>query len=333
MREHPKKIRIGQIGLGHSHGEGKMLAVRKFPELFEVVGYAEPNDEWVEKRGHSQAYADLPRLSVEELIETCDAILVESEISDLTKYAAMCVQAGKHIHMDKPVWGTAAEWGEILEIASRQKLVVQMGYMYRYNPAVLKCMDMVKHQKLGEIFSIHGEISTQDYPDTKRRYAEFPTGPLYIMGSHLIDLIVYILGEPDKVNTFLKSTGMDDIHYADNNLAVLEFEKALATVRVSSVEVNGWGRRQFVVAGSRGTVEIKPMENKTTMTYSDDEISVKHYEDMKQEIPIVDVPKNERYDEMVKAFYRYIIGEEENPFSYEHDLLVHKVITEICKKA
>ena len=32
------KIRIGQIGIGHNHGEAKMLAVRKFPELFEVVG-------------------------------------------------------------------------------------------------------------------------------------------------------------------------------------------------------------------------------------------------------------------------------------------------------
>ena len=36
-----KKIKIGQIGIGHNHGEAKMLAVRKFPELFEVIGYAE----------------------------------------------------------------------------------------------------------------------------------------------------------------------------------------------------------------------------------------------------------------------------------------------------
>lgn len=333
MQEYPKKIRVGQIGLGHSHGEGKMSAVRKFPDLFEVIGYAEPDEEWIEKRKNLQAYADLPRLSVEELIAACDAILIESEVPKLTKYATMCVQAGKHIHMDKPVYGSVTEFEELLEIARHQNLVVQMGYMYRYNPAVVQCMDMIKNQKLGEIFSIHGEISTQDYPDTKRKYAKYPAGPLYIMGSHLIDLIVYILGEPDQVKGFLKSTGLDGICFADNNLAVLEYEKALATVRVSSVEVNGWGRRQLVVSGSRGTVEIKPMENETTMTYSDVEIAVKHYEDMKKSIPVVDIPKNERYDEMMRAFYRYIIGAEDNPFSYEHDLLVHKVITEICKEA
>ena len=40
-------IKIGQIGIGHNHGEAKMLTVRKFPELFEVIGYAEENEEWI----------------------------------------------------------------------------------------------------------------------------------------------------------------------------------------------------------------------------------------------------------------------------------------------
>ena len=45
-----KKLKVGQIGIGHNHGEGKMLSVQKFPELFEVIGYAEKNEEWVQKR-------------------------------------------------------------------------------------------------------------------------------------------------------------------------------------------------------------------------------------------------------------------------------------------
>ena len=36
-----KKIKIGQIGIGHNHGEGKMKAVRTFPDVFDVVGVAE----------------------------------------------------------------------------------------------------------------------------------------------------------------------------------------------------------------------------------------------------------------------------------------------------
>lgn len=43
------RIKLGQIGIGHNHAEGKMLAAQKFPELFEVIGYAEPDEEWVKK--------------------------------------------------------------------------------------------------------------------------------------------------------------------------------------------------------------------------------------------------------------------------------------------
>ena len=56
-----KKIKIGQIGIGHNHGEGKMLAVQKFPELFEVIGYAEENEEWIKKRGNLKGYEGLNR--------------------------------------------------------------------------------------------------------------------------------------------------------------------------------------------------------------------------------------------------------------------------------
>ena len=71
-----KRIKVGQIGIGHNHGEPKMKAVRKFPELFEVVGYAEENECWVEKRGNNDGYEGLDRLSVEEVIERSDAILL-----------------------------------------------------------------------------------------------------------------------------------------------------------------------------------------------------------------------------------------------------------------
>ena len=64
-----KTIKIGQIGIGHNHGHEKMLAARRFPALFEVVGFAEDNEKRVEKRGNMPGYADLKRMSVDEVIE------------------------------------------------------------------------------------------------------------------------------------------------------------------------------------------------------------------------------------------------------------------------
>ncbi len=324
-----EKIKIGQIGIGHNHGHSKMKAVRKFPELFEVIGYAEENERWVEKRGAMKGYEGLPRLSVEEILEKSDAVIVESDVWDLTKYAQMCVDAGKHIHMDKPASGTLEEYKHLLDTAKEKNLVVQLGYMYRYNPAVLETFEHIKNGDLGEIYSINAEMSTFHGPKYKQWLTNFGGGIMYILGSHLVDLIVYMLGEPKKVTSFLKHSGLDGIDFEDNNLAVLEYDKALARIYVSSVEVNGYGRRQLMVAGSKGTVNICPIENPTIMTYADTAMEANPYSDTKTTIPFDLNASNDRYDVVVQDFYAYIQGTKQNPFTYEHDYLVQKVLSEI----
>ena len=119
------------------------------------------------------------------------------------------------------------------------------------------------------------------------------------------------------------------MYVEDNNLAVLEYPNALVRIFVSSVEVNGWGRRQFVVSGRKGTVNIMPMERESFMTYSDTEIATSAGRDMKEIVKLPDFPTDCRYDEMMKDFYAYIMGTKENPFTYEHDYLVQKVLDEI----
>lgn len=322
-------LKIGQIGIGHNHGYEKMLAVRRFPELFEVVGYAEQDEEWIKKRGNFEKYADLRRMSEDEIIEKSDAVLIESDVWNLTSIAQKCVDAGKHIHMDKPASGTPEEYKRLLDTAKKKKLIVQLGYMYRYNPAVKKCIEMVKNGSLGEIYSVNAEMSTFHNTDYKRWLTNFNGGIMYILGSHMIDLIVYLLGKPKTVTSFLKHTKLDDIDFADNNLAVMEYEKALARVFVSSVEVNGFGRRQFVVSGSRGTVNICPLERPITMSYSDLDIADQAYEDRKIIIPFEDNTLNGRYDEMMTEFYAYITGEKSNPFTYEHEYTLQEVLDEV----
>ena len=321
-----KKIKLGQIGIGHNHGIQIMRAARKFPELFEIVGYAEENPRWVEKRGGLQGYEGLERMSVAEVIERSDAIMVESDVWDLTKYARMCVEAGKHIHMDKPASGTLEEYKALLDLAKEKDLVVQLGYMYRYNPAVLKCLEHIKNGDLGQIHSIHAEMSTCHPVAFRKWLTNFGGGVMYILGSHLVDLIVYMLGEPKNVSAFLQRTGLDGVDVEDNNLAVLEYENALARIVVSSVEVNGYGRRQLVVAGSKGTVSICPLENPVKMTYVDTSIAKSPWEGHCVEVPL-EVPG--RYDQMLQDFYDYIMKTKENPFTYEHDYLVQKVLSDI----
>lgn len=130
---------------------GKMKAVRKFPELFEVVGICEQDEKWLAKRRNLDVYKDLPLLSFDELLDKVDAVLVECDVADLTKTAQKCINAGRHIHLDKPASGTFSEYRKLLQTAQEKQLVVQLGYMYRYNPAIKKCMEMIQKGNWGNL--------------------------------------------------------------------------------------------------------------------------------------------------------------------------------------
>ncbi|MBQ7821892.1 MAG: Gfo/Idh/MocA family oxidoreductase [Clostridia bacterium] len=324
-----KRIKIGQIGIGHNHGEGKMLAVRKFPELFEVIGYAEEDEEWVKKRGGLSCYRDLPRLGVEEIIERSDAVLVECDVWNLTKVAKMCVDAGKHVHIDKPASGTLAEFEALLDTAAQKELTVQLGYMYRYNFAIQKLMEMIRSGKLGEIYQIDAEMSTYHSKEYRQWLKHFKGGSMYIFGSHLIDLVVSILGEPCKVHSFIKQTGYEGVCSDDNGFAVLEYEKAIARITTLSVEVNGWGMRRFAVMGSKGTVEIKPIELAVQMYVSTTDIAENAYSDMREKVDVNDVPTLSRYDQMMKDFYSSVIGEKADLYPYSHELAVQRTLCRV----
>jgi len=317
-------LKIGQIGIGHNHSD-KIKSIQRYPELFELVGYAEENEEWIERRGSKPHFIDVPRLSVEEVIEKSDAILVETDVWNLTKTAQMCIDAGKHIHLDKPASGTLAEYKHLLDTAKAKNLVVQLGYMYRYNPAVTRLFEMVKAGQLGEISAIHAEMSVIHSAKYRTWLGNFQGGDMYIFGSHLIDLIVYLLGKPNRVLSSLRSSGKDGVESIDLSAAILEYDHAIAEVFSSSVQWNGHGHRRFTVDGSLGTVHINPMEAPFEMTFSprrEGKVSL-HYADP------VELPPYEgwqRYDDMMLAFRDYVLGIRENPFTYEHDYAVQEVI-------
>lgn len=325
-----KKIKIGQIGIGHNHATAMMEAVRKFPQFFDVIGYAEENERWIAQRGGHPAYQGLPRRSVQEIIDEADAVLVECEVPYLTSIAKRCVDAGKHIHMDKPASGSLEEFTTLLQSAKEQGLVVQTGYMYRYNNGVKKCLELIREGALGEIYSINAEMSTYHTIEYKRWLTQFDGGIFYILGCHLVDLIVHILGEPKKITKFFHQTGLDGVQFPDNNLVVMEYDKAIARVFVSSVEVNGWGRRQFFVSGSKGSVNICPMENKIKVYYSDTQIADTPYADRRVELDVQDVLPTCRYDEMAQEFYDLIVHQTCNPFGMEHEITLKKIMDEIC---
>lgn len=325
-----KKIRIGQIGIGHNHGAAKMQDLRRLSDLYEIVGIGlYEGDESFAERQHLPQYEGLPFMSADELLALpeLDAVLIETAVPFLVPAAMKAVKRGLHIHLDKPGCEKYSEFERLVHLAGQKSLALQMGYMYRYNPGIMYAVNAVKSGALGEIYHIDAQMSTGHNTDFRRWLSTFPGGTMYIFGCHLIDLIVLLQGEPKKLIPFTSNSGMDGIDFADNSCAALVYEKGTSFIRASSVEVNGFGRRQFTICGSRGSIEIQPIENPLHVyeTLSDE---AKPWNDCRREI--TPPPQTHRYNNMLTDFAALIRGEHENPYTYEHDLLVHRLTLEAC---
>ncbi|MCC6510039.1 MAG: Gfo/Idh/MocA family oxidoreductase, partial [Pirellulaceae bacterium] len=131
------RIKVGQIGVQHAHAT-KLSVYRDSPD-YEVVGVVERDEQAWAKAKELPAFRDLPWLSEEQLLSTpgLEVVLVETPVRDLLAAAGRAIDAGKHVHLDKPAGNDLPLYKNLLESARQKQLMVQMGYMYRYNPAVL----------------------------------------------------------------------------------------------------------------------------------------------------------------------------------------------------
>jgi predicted dehydrogenase len=329
------RIKIGQIGVAHEHGEGKMAALRKLTDQFEVVGVVEPNPELRKSHENHPTYRGLKWMTEEELFNTkgLQAVAVETEVPELTAAAARCINAGLHIHLDKPGSEPFEPFKKMLDDAHTRGLTVQLGYMYRNNPAIQFCLRAVREGWLGNVFEVHAVMS-RPHPVAYRKYlSQFHGGTMYIFGCHLLDLAVSLLGKPDRVTPYLRQV-RDDVKVYDNGLAVLEYPHATATVRTASLEVEGYRRRQLVVCGDEGTIDIRPLETFDAQPAQPIKLQLalatardgykKGYQEVAFPMPAG------RYDAQLIELAQIIRGEIANPYPLEHERLVQEVLLAAC---
>jgi predicted dehydrogenase len=319
--ERKPRIKVGQIGVGHAHAT-KLSVYRESPD-YEVVGIVEPDKELRERAKEQPAFRDVPFISEEQLLNTpgLSAVLVETRVSDLLSTAQRCLDAGKHIHLDKPAGDSMPQYRKLLDAAAKNNLLVQMGYMYRYSPAVILMRQFLKDGWLGDVFEVHTAMSKVVGDAERKNLAQFPGGIMFELGCHVIDLVVGVLGKPDKVHAFPRHSGKQNDGLADNVLAVLEYPKATATVKSSAEEVDGGSRRHFVTCGTSGTFHIQPLDNPAARVALDQARG-----EYKRGTHDVNFPKFTRYVADAADMARIIRGEKETDFPYSHDLAVQQTV-------
>ncbi|MFO1461487.1 MAG: Gfo/Idh/MocA family oxidoreductase [Verrucomicrobiota bacterium] len=249
-----RKIRLGFLGAAYSHFAGKYEVALRSPD-FEVIGVCEENPEFRNRKSATARWMSFTDLAME-----CEALVIESEVRRHAPDALRALEAGKHVHIEKPPAASLATFEEILNLAAQKRRVIQVGYMWRYNPGLNALLDAARNGSLGEIFSVRATMNTLADEEARRDWAEFRGGAMFEQGCHLVDAVVRMLGRPDRVTPYLQQLGRPVDSLADNTLAVLEYPRCLAVISSAPRQPHAGPHRFMEITGTQGIGRLHPIE-------------------------------------------------------------------------
>jgi UDP-N-acetylglucosamine 3-dehydrogenase len=236
-------IKTAVIGTGNM---GKNHA-RVYSELktASLVAIAEPSEEGEDIAGRHKCsyYPDYKEMLDSEEI---DAISICVPTSLHKTVAVDCVNMGKHILVEKPIAKTVLEAEEILRAAKKKGILLTVGHIERFNPAVQKLKEILEN-KIGEPTNI-----------ISRRVGVFPpqikdSNVILDLAVHDIDIFNYIIdGKPGEV--FGKAGDALDSGREDHATILLTYGETTCVIQVNwitPVKV-----REVAITGTKGYADL-----------------------------------------------------------------------------
>lgn len=327
-----KKIRIAQIGTGHDHAGVTFAALRRMTDIFEVVGYAQvPEDMGVFQ---SECYEGAKRYSVEEILAMpdLDAVTVETFDLALVPYAQKAADRGLHVQMDKAPGESAEAYEKLLSTIKEKKLAFGIGYMYRFNPLIRIAFEKVKNGELGKIYAVEADMSCFHGKEKREWLGNFQGGMMQFLGCHLIDLVIRLQGIPQEIIPYNYATGADGVNSKDVAFALLKYPNGLSFVKSSMLASGGYVKRNLVIYGERGKIEICPLEKYESGLST---ISTKMTEYTPQDGwhglgKQTESSPFDRYEAMLSAFAAMIRGERGYEVDFETEARIHRCLLAAC---
>ncbi len=132
---------------------------------------------------------DLARLLEDPEI---DAILLATPVSTHYELSKRCLQAGKHVMVEKPLASTVEECKELIDLAAERGLILMPGHTFLYSPPVVKVKELLSTGELGELYfgtssRVNLGIHQSDVSVVKD------------LAPHDFSILLYWLGRPDFV--------------------------------------------------------------------------------------------------------------------------------------
>lgn len=316
-----RPIRAAVYGVGHAHAGGKVRTLRAMPG-YEIAGICEPEQADLLSRPD---FMGIPQLDRDAMLgdKSVEMIAVEADVQYGLAYAHEAIAAGKHVHLDKPPGEDLESLRRLFDVAEKRGLAVQMGYMWRYHVAMSQAIRMARMGELGDIYAVRATINKPISPEERRQLARFRGGMMFELGCHMLDRVVDLLGKPRKVTGWLRHDGPLDDGLADNTLAVLEYDKALAQVYIAAMQPNGNRYRAFQILGTKGTATVSPFSPDGELTV---DLEGKGPSFTQIMLPGLAGPYSPDFGRLA-AFIR---KGEALDYSHEHDLVVQESLLRAC---
>jgi len=192
-------------------------------------------------------------------------------------HAEPCIaaaEAGKHILCEKPLATNAKEAKRMLDAVRRAGVKHMVGYNYRFVPAVLLAKKLIDEGRVGRIYHFRARylqewIMDPNFPLIwKLRKDQAGSGPIGDLGSHIIDLARFLVGEIKSVSammtTFIKErplpedpTKKGEVTVEDAFVACIEFENgAIGTLEATRFAGGRKNYNNFEIDGEKGSIEF-----------------------------------------------------------------------------
>jgi predicted dehydrogenase len=215
--------RILLIGLGR-WGANHLRVLQSMPiELF--VAESDPNR--LNLSGVPQSHRTAQAAPLFPII---DAAVVVTPAQTHFELCRDLLIAGKDVFVEKPITSNSADAKELVQLARRSGLILQVGHIFRFDPASVWMRDAIAEGRFGEIKMLRANFSGFKRPRKD-------TGVTFADGIHFIDLFRFLLGKsPRRVHAVMSNFLGRENRMDDESLVVLEYDVGRAAPVLATIE-------------------------------------------------------------------------------------------------
>ena len=141
-----KPFRMGVVGVGSmGYNHARVCAELPEVELVAVVDGREAAAKSAAEKFSAEYYTD-----ARELLGKVDGVSIVTPTACHYEHSKLFLHNGVHVLVEKPITVDAPEGRELVELADKNGLILQVGHLERFNPAIVKLREMVRRPVLLE---------------------------------------------------------------------------------------------------------------------------------------------------------------------------------------